>query len=159
MRLIQMIDADFSWLMGEGPAPAGLRVPPGGVDDAEALDVVRDIHAALVWAGARGTWMMVAGGEVVGLCGYRGPPAGGEVEIGYGVAPQRRRRGHATAAVAAILAQVKADPAIGSVTAVTQLANLASQRVLKRNGFAVVGRETDPHDGDVIRWRRRMPRR
>ena len=35
---------------------------------------------------------------VVGFGGYKGPPTDGEVEIGYSIAPDFQRRGHATAA-------------------------------------------------------------
>jgi RimJ/RimL family protein N-acetyltransferase len=152
MRLIALSDEDFSWLSGQTPPPADLRLPPGGVDSAENLEVVRDINAALVWAGTPGAWMMTVDGEVVGLCGYRAPPAGGEVEIGYGVAEARRRRGHATDAVAAILALASADPTLLRVRAVTATGNLVSQRVLARSGFAPGEVEDDPHDGKVIRW-------
>jgi RimJ/RimL family protein N-acetyltransferase len=154
VRLILLTDADFSWLKGETAPPAGLRLPPGGVDSEETLEVIRDINAALVWAGTPATWMMVADGEVVGLCGYRAPPAGGEVEIGYGVALARRRRGHATAAVAAILAAAGADPSLHTARAVTAAGNQPSQRALMRNGFEPGEPEIDPHDGEVIRWRR-----
>jgi RimJ/RimL family protein N-acetyltransferase len=156
VRLIQVTDGDFAWLAGEGAGRRGLRLPPGGVDTEESLEVIRDIHAALVWAGARGTWMMVAGGEVVGLCGYRGPPADGEVEIGYGVAPERRCLGHATAAVAAMLALAAQDPALAVMRAVTAVDNAPSRRVLERNGFSRVGEDLDPHDGPVVRWRRSL---
>jgi RimJ/RimL family protein N-acetyltransferase len=154
MRLIPLSDADFSWLGGECPPPAGLRLPTGGVDSAESLEVIRDINAALVWAGTPGVWMMAVDGEVVGLCGYRSPPTDGEVEIGYGVAAARRRRGYATTAVAAMLALAGADPTLVRVRAVTAADNLISQRVLARSGFEPGPVEDDPHDGEVIRWRR-----
>ena len=41
--------------------------------------------------------------EVVGLTSYMGEVEDGAVEIGYGVAPQRRGLGHATLAVAALV--------------------------------------------------------
>jgi RimJ/RimL family protein N-acetyltransferase len=154
MRLIALADADFGWLSGERPPPADLRLPPGGVDTLDTLDVIRDINAALVWAGTPGVWMMTVDGEVVGLCGYRAPPEDGEVEIGYGVAAACRRRGHATAAVSAILALASADPTLRVVRAVTASDNLISQRVLARSGFTPGEVEMDPNDGQVIRWRR-----
>ena len=40
-----------------------------------------------------------ADGALVGFGGYKGPPHGGEVEIGYAIAPERQNRGLATAAV------------------------------------------------------------
>ncbi len=160
MRLIACRDADFLWMMGLGPAPRGrrLRLPPFGVDDPAALAVVRSIQEAVGGDDRPGTWMMVAAGEVVGLCGYGRPPSGcGEVEIGYSVAPGRRRRGHASRAVAKLARIILADPAAEAVTAVTALDNWPSQAVLARNGFKEVGRETRDEDGPVILWRRERP--
>jgi RimJ/RimL family protein N-acetyltransferase len=160
MRLLACRDADFLWMMGLGAAPKRrrLRLPPGGVDDPAALAVVRAIQEAVGGDDRPGTWMMVAGGEVVGLCGYGRPPSGGrEVEIGYSVAPDRRRRGHASRAVAKLARIILADPAAEAVTAVTSRDNWPSQAVLARNGFKEVGRETREEDGPVILWRRERP--
>jgi RimJ/RimL family protein N-acetyltransferase len=99
--------------------------------------------------------MMVADGEVVGLCGCKGPPSeSGEVEIGYGVAPSRRERGHATAAVRALLEAVGREADVRAVVALTALDNVPSQCVLLRNGFVRTGTQPDPDDGEVIVWRR-----
>jgi RimJ/RimL family protein N-acetyltransferase len=99
--------------------------------------------------------MIVVDGEVVGLCSYKGPPdLDGVVEIGYGVAPSRRERGHATRAITDLLKVAVQDRAIRRVVAETMTANLASQRVLERNGFVREGERIDPEDGEVILWRR-----
>jgi RimJ/RimL family protein N-acetyltransferase len=99
--------------------------------------------------------MIVANDEVVGLCGYKHPPSiDGAVDIGYGVAASRRRRGHANSAVAAILANARRDPSIQDVFADTAVENLASQGVLEKNGFQRVGAHVDAEDGAaLIRWR------
>jgi RimJ/RimL family protein N-acetyltransferase len=98
--------------------------------------------------------MIVSRGEVVGLCGYHQPPsAQGEVEIEYNVAPSRQRRGHATRAVAAMLASAGNDAAIKTVLDSTPVQNIASQRVLERNGFARIGERSDLEDGELILWR------
>jgi RimJ/RimL family protein N-acetyltransferase len=118
------------------------------------------VHVRGIAAGQRaqgyagGHWLVVAGGEVVGLCGIKAPPSpAGEVEIGYGMAPARRRRGHATAAVAEVLAAVRRDPAVRAVLAQTAVGNVASQRVLAKNGFERIGTSFDPQDGELIVWR------
>ena len=81
----------------------------------------------------------------------RGP--NGEVEIGYGIAPGRRRRGHATRAVALVLDLAREDPAVRTVLADTVLDNVASQRALEKNGFRRAGTHADPSDGEpLIRW-------
>ncbi len=147
--------ADFDWLAGGGSERRhGLVLPPGGVDDPVVLRIVRGITERLHAENCRGAWLMVSGGEVVGLCSYRRPPAQGEVEIGYGVAPSRRGRGHASRAVAAMLEAAHADPAVRAVVAETAVANPASQRVLEHNGFERAGSRVDPEDGEVLTWRK-----
>lgn len=152
-ELVAVEDADFAWMLGEAPGRAGLAAPPGGVDDPAVLAIVRRMTAALLKAHDRGSWMMVEAGEVVGLCSYRrAPDAAGEVEIGYGVAVARRNLGHATRAVAAMVEAARADPKVRALTASTAVANLASQKALERNGFARIGRDMDPEDGELILW-------
>jgi len=155
--LVEIADAHFLWMLGAGRAPTpGLDLPQGGIDEAETLDIVRRMTKHLHRAGCFGSWMMVARGEVVGLCGYKQPPKDGVVEIGYGVAATRRCRGHATRAVAAVLDFAKADPTVKSVTAATAVANIASRRALERNGFVQTGTGNDPDDGDLIFWRHEL---
>jgi RimJ/RimL family protein N-acetyltransferase len=144
-------------MLGGEPHTPGLRLPPGGVDERDTLAIVRRMAGALRAIHDRGAWMMVADGEVVGLCSYVGAPnAAGEVEIGYGVAASRRNLGHATRAVAAILDAAAEDPKVATVVAMTASVNIASQRPLQRNGFVKVGLESHPEDGEIIRWRRKV---
>jgi RimJ/RimL family protein N-acetyltransferase len=98
--------------------------------------------------------LMVAGGEVVGMCSHKtAPDAEGAVEIGYGVAATRRRLGYASRAVSDVITDARADPRIRRLTAETALANIASHRVLEVNGFALTGeRKQDPDDGEVAVW-------
>jgi RimJ/RimL family protein N-acetyltransferase len=96
--------------------------------------------------------MIVRDGEVVGLCSYKHPAAEGRVEIGYGIEPRHRGAGLATAAVAAIVQIASADPTIDALTAETAIDNLASQRVLEKNGFARTGERITAEDGTVTQW-------
>jgi RimJ/RimL family protein N-acetyltransferase len=151
--LVPVTDADFDWLItGAGTERAGLTIAPGGIDDDVAiLGHVRAIVRRMTDQHESGNWMMVAGTEVVGLIGFhRAPSETGDVEIGYNVAPSRRRRGYATAAVAALVELAAADTRIVAIVAGTDPENIASQRALERNGFQTTGRSTD---GD-LRWKR-----
>ena len=155
VALVEASDADFGWLLGE-PRSVGarLRVPPGGVDEPGVLRHVRRLTARLLERDARTSWMIVDGDEVVGLCGFKDVPSAlAEVEIGYGVATARRRRGYAAAAVALMVARARRDPAIAAVIAETAIGNTASQGVLRKNGFEPVARRFDPEDGEVVVWR------
>ncbi len=157
--LLEATDADFeAMLSGAVRLPGGLALPPGGVEDPGVLAYLRGLSARLRGTAVGAVRLMIADGEVVGTCGFKAPPGpAGELEIGYGVAAARRRRGHATRAVAALVAQAAAVPGVRAVTAETNLDNLSSQRVLAANGFARAGTRHDPQDGELILWRRPLP--
>jgi RimJ/RimL family protein N-acetyltransferase len=141
--LVEVSDSDFDWMLGIGQGREGLSLPPDGVEAPAVLQILRTMPR---------TWMIVRDGEVVGLCSYKRPPADGRVEIGYGIALRRRGAGLATAAVAIIAQIASADHAIESLTAETARDNLASQRVLEKNGFIRTGHRIDTGDGEVIGW-------
>lgn len=156
LTLLETRDAHFAWMLGEAPAPRGLRLPVGGVDTPRVLRWLRRVQRE---RGDACGWIMVLDGEVVGLCGHKGPPnAAGEAEVGYAVAPAHRRKGYATRAVALALAAAGDDPRLTAITAETALGNLASQRVLIANGFIDVGRSHDDEEGEMIVWRREITR-
>jgi RimJ/RimL family protein N-acetyltransferase len=154
--ILEATDADFAAMLRGEAVRDTLAQPPGGVDEPHVIAHVRKLAANLRTRGySGGHWMIVAHGEVVGLCGLKDPPSeAGEVELGYGVAESRRRRGHASAAVRAVVEAVRRDFAVRAIVATTAIGNLASQRVLERNGFERAGTRCDSSDGEVIVWRR-----
>lgn len=78
-------------------------------------------------------------GMVIGGAGFLGPPDDqGAVEIGYGLAPERRNRGLATEAVFGLLAFAWSEPSVQRVFATTDPANIASARVLEKAGLSRV---------------------
>jgi len=85
------------------------------------------------------------------MISFTRPHDGKRPEIGYGIADSRQGRGHATAAVAALLPIVRAR-GFDSLTAETGVGNRPSQLVLERNGFLRTGERTDPEDGDLYLW-------
>ena len=157
--LVRVTDADFEWMLG-GVRPEGrhYNLAPGGVDDDAVLEIVRGMTRALHRAACYGSWLIVAGDEVVGLCSYKRPPSGGEIEIGYGIAKSRRGLGHASRAVAAMLTECANDDAVQVVVAKTSVTNVASQRVLEKNAFQKTGERADPEDGDLFTWSRVLTR-
>lgn len=154
IRLVEAFDVHFAWMLGEIPAPSpDLRLPLGGVDSPGVLRLLRDMTSRMRQAGCRGSWLIVAGNEVVGLCSYKQPPSiEGKVEIGYGIAAGKRDRGYASRAVRAMLDHARRDGTISVVVAATAAANIVSQRVLERNGFSRTGVSYDPDDGELIWW-------
>ena len=146
MRLVEL-DAAGLGALAAGVAPEGAALPPGGVAPPEVLAILRDA----LGGGAR-SWLAVADGEAVGLCGVKAAPRGATVEISYGIAAPRRGRGHATAAVAALLGLLRAE-GIERATAETEPGNAASERVLLRAGFRRAGERMGPDGGVRLWWR------
>lgn len=103
------------------------------------------------WGGIvvlRDTW------TAVGQAGFKGgPDRDGAVELGYGIGPRYGGRGYATEIVKAFLEFARADDRVASVLAETSATNVASRRVLEKNGFQRAGRREDPEDGPLDLWR------
>jgi RimJ/RimL family protein N-acetyltransferase len=149
MHLLPMTDAHFAWLMGETPPPADSpRVAEGGLAPPEIVDLLRGVASEV---GGEAAWMMVVDGEGVGMISVKERDSKGRWDIGYGVAPSREGRGHATAAVAALKDKARAQGATG-LTAETLPDSGASPTVLKRNGFGCIGQFDHPEDGIVDQW-------
>jgi ribosomal-protein-alanine N-acetyltransferase len=146
--------------------PAAAAVLPGNRYEAERLlgatlhpewplrgllDVL-PLHAAASGRGLIfGIWVLVEREKktVVGDAGFKGPPEGGVVEIGYSVTPNRRRRGYAGEAARALVDWALAQDGVDAVVAGCAPDNVASVRTLERLGFIRTGLE-----GDEVRWRR-----
>jgi len=90
---------------------------------------------------------------IVGTGGFKGLPVDGEIEIGYNVAPSRRRAGYATQGVEALVALAFAHRQ-RRVTAETSIRNLASRRVVEKAAFERLGQRMTDEDGWVDCWRR-----
>jgi ribosomal-protein-alanine N-acetyltransferase len=87
-------------------------------------------------------------GQVVGGCGFLGPPdATGSVEIGYGLVPSERGKGIATEAVKGLLEAAWKDPLVNLVVAFPDRDNEPSQGVLRRVGFQHID-----SDSAQVRW-------
>lgn len=94
-------------------------------------------------------------GEAVGMVGTKGGvDEDGALEIGYGINESVWGRGVATEAVGALVEELSRWPIVKTVTAQTAVGNIASQRVLAKNGFTCTGTGWNEDDGDLILWSR-----
>jgi RimJ/RimL family protein N-acetyltransferase len=150
--IIETTAEDYSDLIA-GRAPRGLRLADSPIADQAILHMLADVAARVSAGFTPAAWLIVEDDEVAGLCSITRPPTERLIDIGYGVAPTRQDRGIAGRAIGALLDWARADPRIDLVTAETATANLASQRVLERNGFVPYGERVDEEDGPLIRWR------
>lgn len=81
-------------------------------------------------------------GLAIGGFGFRGPPdTFGSVEFGYGLVKAARGVGLATEAVTAALQMAAANGALRAI-ADTDIANVASQRVLEKSGLSETRRSS-----------------
>ena len=87
---------------------------------------------------------------LVGSAGFKGPPHGGTVEIGYAVADPYQRRGIGTATVRALLTMAFSDAHVAAVRAETLPTLTASRGLLTATGFVEIGRRHDRDDGEII---------
>lgn len=149
IRLRPAPAADLDALVA-GHAPAGLRLPPGGL--AQSCGVLRAL-AGLRAGPEMGQFVIVREATLAGLCGVMGPVADGAVEIGYGVAKALRGQGVARAAVALLLDRIARWGQAETVIALTAPGNLASQAVLRGNGFVPLCDSADA-EGPLLVWQR-----
>ncbi|MBA2628335.1 MAG: GNAT family N-acetyltransferase [Gemmatimonadales bacterium] len=89
------------------------------------------------------------GRTLIGSAGYKGPPADGVVEIGYGIVRSHQRRGYASEAVQMLLTRAFAVPAVERVIAETLPELTPSIGVLRKCGFEAIGEGSEP---GVIRF-------
>lgn len=150
--IIETEAADYAALLN-GRAPRGLTLADSPIAPPEILQMLAGLAERIQATFAPASWLIVEDGEVVGLCSITRPPEADSIDIGYGIAPDRRRRGSATRAIGAVVEWARAAPNVTAITAETALDNLASQQVLARNGFERVGERLDAEDGQLICWR------
>jgi RimJ/RimL family protein N-acetyltransferase len=133
---------------------AGLRPHAGWAEDfPQRGDVAATRYTSsladtegLPWSAS---WLILVDGRVAGTIGFKGAPVNHELEVGYGVVPSLQGRGAATQALGQLLELIKDYP----VTAETASWNVASQRVVQKNGFTEIARRTTLEDGELIVWR------
>lgn len=78
--------------------------------------------------------------SVVGSVNMKGPPtAGGDVEVGWGVNPDRRRRGYAFEAASAVMHWAARQPGVRQFSATIPHDNVASQAVARKLGMKFRG--------------------
>ncbi|MGZ3848925.1 MAG: GNAT family N-acetyltransferase [Flavisolibacter sp.] len=87
-------------------------------------------------------WTMISKTHhcMVGDLCFKGEPcADGGVEIGYGIYPAFERKGYTTEAVEVLCHWALGQKYVRFVRAETERENIASQKVLQKNGFVYMG--------------------
>lgn len=108
---------------------------PSCVDHVAGWPHADTVDAVRLRAGGAAVWLVGLDGVVIGDCGTVGPAENGAIEIGFGLAEERRGRGYGTELVAALSDWLLMQDGVTSVVATTDPSNAASRRVLERTGF------------------------
>ncbi|KKB82816.1 acetyltransferase [Devosia limi DSM 17137] len=145
--------SDFA-LLQVGRAPDDYRLAPGNIAPTEVIEMLSELAEGIRPNFTPCAWMIIEDGEIVGLCSLIRTPEASNIHIGYGVSPSRWGKGIASRAVADVLAWARRHPRVDWVTAETGAENLASQSVLRRNGFEQIGTCVNEEDGPLIQWRK-----
>ena len=91
-------------------------------------------------------------GQYVGTCAFKGPPKEGKVEIAYATFERFQGKGVGTAMCAALVEVAQAAEEQVRITARTLTEENASTKILRKNGFQLLGTVLDPEDGEVWEW-------
>jgi [ribosomal protein S5]-alanine N-acetyltransferase len=95
-------------------------------------------------------WTMISKEQdcMVGDLCFKGAPCeDGEVEIGYAIHPAFENQGYVTEAVEVLSLWALNQKYVRSVKAETDRDNIASQKVLRKNGFVFMGEKNG-----ILRW-------
>lgn len=150
--IVEAVAEDYAALL-DGRGPRDLALADSAIAPDAVIGMLAGVAAQVRQTFAPASWLIVADGEVAGLCSITRVPEGGVVDIGYGVAPSRQRRGLASAAIGEIVVWARSRADVSALTAETGIDNHASQAVLERNGFVRSGERVDKEDGPLICWR------
>lgn len=154
-------DPDFSFMYAMNRDPDVMKfIREPVTEEAPVLERIEQMKAYRVRFPKLGTFVVVhqSSGALVGNAVIRHADyqPDREIEIGYLVAKEFWGQGLATELVARVCDYVFQVLAVPAIFAFTDEGNVASNRVLGKNGFQLVGRELI-YEGDLLKWRLDRP--
>lgn len=100
-------------------------------------------------------YLLADGDRVLGTCGFKSPPAGGEVEIAYFTFAGNEGRGLATRMARDLVGIARSARPDIVITAQTLPARSASTSILVKLGFSIRRTFVHSEDGEVWEWEAR----
>ncbi len=94
---------------------------------------------------------------IVGGCGFKGERLDGMVEIGYGISPEFRGKGAASAAVRQLLQLAFDQATVTAVFAMVNQSNIASGGLVSKLGFEKGASSLDGDGEPMTHWFARRP--
>lgn len=97
-------------------------------------------------------WKVIekSNGEIIGSCGFARPQGTEEIELGYLFAQKHWGKGFATEIAEAVMLYGFYKLGFREIIAITDLENIASQKVLEKIGFTKRGFEIVGGDGSLV---------
>ena len=142
-RFARLLDSTASMERALGLSPSGTELDAETKAAMQSLYAMAQEHPACYWWYTNWQIVLKEPNRSVGSCCFMGgPDESGEVEIGYGIHAGDRGMGYMTEACGALVSWAVSQPGVRAVKAETDRGNLASQQVLRRNGFVLTG-QTD----------------
>ncbi len=115
---------------------------------AMTVEFYKKVGFAPPWIG----YYAVSGNTILGSAAFKGAPRNNTVEIAYGTQEVFRSKGIGTAIAKALVQLAKdTDPGV-RVTARTLPEENHSAKILRKNGFVLLGDVMDEEDGRVWEW-------
>ncbi len=112
------------------------------------LEYYKKIGFEIPWIG----YYASVGHVLVGSAGFKGKPVDGRVEIAYGTFLRYREKSIGTAICKQLVQlALKTDPSVRICARTFENENYSS-KILKRNGFELLGTVIDDEDGEVWEW-------
>ena len=139
--LMQQVSEAHSYKFVEG------AIPPEHVIKRAIFNLENGV--SVLWAFP---YFMCSNGKIIGSCGFKNAPHNGYVEIGYNVASSARGKGIASLAVKQLCGKAFQSKEVSAVKALILSDNLASLKVVRKNGFAYVGEVVDADNEQLECW-------
>lgn len=112
------------------------------------IEYYKSIGFSPPWIG----YYVADNGVLVGVAAFKGRPKFGRVEIAYGTFPKFQNQGIGARICRQLVALgLQTDPSV-KITARTLPEENYSTRILRKNGFAFLGKVWDEDDGNVWEW-------
>jgi RimJ/RimL family protein N-acetyltransferase len=131
--------------------PRGMT-PLMGPETRNVLKAYKSLYETVPYEHPWIGYLVESGGDLVGSCGFKGPPVDGRVEIAYYTYERFERRGFGSWMGRQLLAIARdANPSI-TVLAQTEPYESPSTLILRKAGFQRVSILEHPTDGTVWEW-------
>lgn len=148
LALRRFTPADLDWLAGLNSDVRVMRFLGGAKSRADSEKMLRE--RILDYYGAHpglGIWITLekSSGDCIGMHLLNHIQGESHIQVGYVLAPAYWGRGHATEMCLALLRYGFTDLGLPRIVAITDLTNIASQRVLLKSGLQRKGERAFPH--------------